>query len=326
MQPRLDRVRSRRLQPGHGLRDVAAMASLAAILVVALVTAAILTQRPASAPAAGATGLAVESVADDLRLTIAAASRTVESGEPLELSISVHNAGRDAVGLASWECGAPLSVEASLAAPSDPGRELTDRIELDLRAFALTDKADAKPGPGVVMRSAECALPGEQQVIGDQRLAAGDDLRRTLPWRAELVDGVGASPGVATLTVRVAYRAIDDDKAPYKALVGSTEIIITDGGKTAISAAQALDAVLADEKFSKWLRDAPSESWTAANVFLQNLGPGENGIVPDGPSWEVDLFREVDGARQWAISFVDPSTGAVRSVNVCDEKCGTGEP
>lgn len=62
-----------------------------------------------------------------------------------------------------------------------------------------------------------------------------------------------------------------------------------------------------------------------ASAFLQNLGPGDNGIVPDGPSWEVDLFRVVDGERQWAISFVDVTTGKVRSVNTCTTACGTEE-
>jgi hypothetical protein len=169
-------------------------------------------------------------------------------------------------------------------------------------------------------------VPADEQAIGDHHLAAGDELNVIIPWRAELVDGVPAAVGDVTMTVRVAYREAGNEKAPYQALVATTALAVLEGEREPISAAQALDAVMSDKAFAEWLHVAPSSSWTAANVFLQNLGPGDNGIVPNGPSWEVDVFRRVDGTRQWAISFVDPATGEIRSVSVCEQECGTAAP
>ena len=44
-------------------------------------------------------------------------------------------------------------------------------------------------------------------------------------------------------------------------------------------------------------------------------------MMPKGPSWEIDLFREVDVPRQWAIGFVDPFDATVRSVTYCNAPC-----
>ena len=35
-------------------------------------------------------------------------------------------------------------------------------------------------------------------------------------------------------------------------------------------------------------------------------------IVPAGPTWEVDLFRENGVPRNWAIGFVDPTNGGTK--------------
>jgi hypothetical protein len=274
-------------------------------------------------PLTGSSGLAAEASTDNLRMSVEAAGDHVQSGAELQIDVTIKNNRASAVSIASWECGAPISVEATLRGPSDPGRNLSDPLEIDLRALALTSPDVNASGTGVITRPPECAAPSKQQAIGDQRLDPGEEFRATILWRAELVEGVPASPGDVTITVRAAYRDAAAERAAYLPLIVSATVVVTDGEKAPISAAQALDAVLADADFGGWLRTAPSSTWTSANVFLQNLGPGDNGIVPDGPSWEVDVFRNVDGTRQWAISFVDPGTGQVRSVNLCDKECGT---
>jgi hypothetical protein len=45
------------------------------------------------------------------------------------------------------------------------------------------------------------------------------------------------------------------------------------------------------------------------------------GIVPEAPSWEIDLFREIGVPRNWAIGFVDARTGDLVSVTYCDVPC-----
>lgn len=326
MQSTPNRIRSPKVGPGPGLQQTGLSKRGLSLVFLAVVGVAVAA--PASGairvgqPLASFSGIAAEASADDLRMTVTAATDRVSSGGELQLAVSVHNAGASRVSIASWECGAPIAVEATLGAPSNPGRDLADPLEAELRALAVVPNANAV-GSGVITRPSECAIPDDKQTIGDQELAPGQALSATTPWSAELVDGVPAPTGDATLTVRVAYREAGKAQAPYKPLVATTKILVSEGEKAPISATQALDAVLDEEAFSAWLRAAPSSSWTSANVFLQNLGPGNNGIVPDGPSWEVDVFRTVDGARQWAISFVDPATGQVRSVNLCERECGT---
>lgn len=195
-----------------------------------------------------------------------------------------------------------------------------------MRALALAKYAKPDPADvGVIARPSECDDAVGQQVLGDQLLDAGADLSREIAWKAQLVDGVPAELGAAKINIRFAYRNAQDGDGIYQPLVASSEIAIAGEQPRTVSAAQALDALLADKGFGAWLRDAPSSTWLSANVFLQNLGPGDNGIVPDGPSWEVDVFRVVDGQRQRAIAFVDPTSGKVRSVNLCDRDCGTSE-
>ena len=64
----------------------------------------------------------------------------------------------------------------------------------------------------------------------------------------------------------------------------------------------------------------PSSTWSGVNVFLVNNGRAE-GIVPAGPLWEVDLFRERGVPRNFAIGFVDAYTAEVRGLNFCNEPC-----
>ena len=87
-----------------------------------------------------------------------------------------------------------------------------------------------------------------------------------------------------------------------------------------LSIGQAVDAMLGDQRFAVWLATMPARTWSGTNVFLSNNGKAE-GIVPAGPSWEVDLFREVGVPRNWAIGFVQPFTGEVRKLTFCNAPC-----
>jgi hypothetical protein len=88
-----------------------------------------------------------------------------------------------------------------------------------------------------------------------------------------------------------------------------------------VSASEALDVVIGVPKFSTWLKGRPETSWSAVSIFPQYIGPEDAGIVPSGPSWEIDVIREEDGVRDWAIGFVDPATGNLRSLSFCNDPC-----
>ena len=91
-----------------------------------------------------------------------------------------------------------------------------------------------------------------------------------------------------------------------------------------VSAGQAIDALLADRGFSAWLAQTPVTSWDSAHILLENSG--RTSIVPAGPSWEIQLFRNEDHqgrtrGREFVLGFVDPAAGTVRSINYCNAPC-----
>jgi hypothetical protein len=100
----------------------------------------------------------------------------------------------------------------------------------------------------------------------------------------------------------------------------SGDLTVQAGDQQPMSPAQIIDGLLADRGFSKWLAKEPKKTWSSANFFLLSW-PKHEGIIPKGPSWEVDLFREVGVPRHWAIAFVDPFDAAVRSVTYCNIPC-----
>jgi hypothetical protein len=69
---------------------------------------------------------------------------------------------------------------------------------------------------------------------------------------------------------------------------------------------------------AKWLTEQPESTWSQVNMLLGNFVA--TSVVPAGPSWELDLFREQGGPRNFALAFVDPFTGAVK-VNLCEVPC-----
>ncbi len=50
-----------------------------------------------------------------------------------------------------------------------------------------------------------------------------------------------------------------------------------------VTAGQAIDALLSNQRFTNWLTEQPASTWSVANVWLQNPGKAQ-GIVPAGPS------------------------------------------
>ena len=108
---------------------------------------------------------------------------------------------------------------------------------------------------------------------------------------------------------------------PFVGLVANAVLHVNANARPVLAASQALDVVLRDGTFASWLEKRPESSWSAVNVFLQYLGPEDAGIVPGGPSWEIDVIREESGIRDWAIGFVDPMMGSLRSLSFCDAPC-----
>jgi hypothetical protein len=106
----------------------------------------------------------------------------------------------------------------------------------------------------------------------------------------------------------------------WRELTVDTTVEVVGPARHVLSIGEAIDALLMDRRFSTWLGEGPSRTWSVANVFLES-SPRAEGIVPPGPAWEIDLFREVGVPRNWAIGFVDPLTGAIRNLMFCNVPC-----
>ncbi len=155
-----------------------------------------------------------------------------------------------------------------------------------------------------------------------------------MPWKAEIVPGVAALAGTVPFTVTVGFdqqngppsRPPDDTGPPgswvamYKQLEVTGTLEIVGSGPALASTGEVIDSILADRKYARWLAEQPRATWSNANLFLTSSPNGE-GIVPAGPSWDLDLFREVGVPRHWAIAFIDPFDASVRSVTYCDVPC-----
>jgi hypothetical protein len=193
-------------------------------------------------------------------------------------------------------------------------------------------------GPGIVpsLEPLAVALRGDACASLDleMELAPGDAVSSSLTWTAALVDGVDALPGPVPFQVTAGYDLLNappsrdpDATGPgvswspmYRQIAVEGTIEVLGRQQALVGPGEAVDALLGDPTFARWLADRPATTWSNANLFLTSQ-PEAVGILPAGPSWDIELFREIGVPRNWAIAFVDPFDAAVRSVTYCDVPC-----
>ena len=165
-------------------------------------------------------------------------------------------------------------------------------------------------------------------------LPLGVGLPSSLSWKAEIVAGVDALSGPVPFTVSAGYDQLNgppsyppDYSGPmmswspmFKSLEVKGELEVVGEGTALKGAGEVIDAALADKKFATWLGKRPAKTWSAANLFLTSQ-PHAVGILPKGPAWELDLFREMGVPRHWAIAFIDPFDASLISVTYCNIPC-----
>jgi hypothetical protein len=170
--------------------------------------------------------------------------------------------------------------------------------------------------------------------VADASLGPGKSVAGNVTWTAAITHGIPALTGDVPFTVQVGHDPTGGPpsyppgyKGPlanwfpkYEELIATGTIHIVGDAPKLLSVGQAIDAMLGDRKFVDWISTKPSTTWSVINVFLTNSDHAE-GIVPAGPLWEVDLFREIGVPRNFAIGFVDAYTGAVRGLNFCNVPC-----
>jgi hypothetical protein len=280
----------------------------------------------------------LETSKDGITLRATVDPITAASGGKVAIEVTLTNGRSTPLEHGQDPCGWFASVWVELRQPFDrPGIGQTG-LAGAFKRFELTKGL----APGVVPAEGPLradVTPGRcpETTVGNGLtawLAPGRSTSLTYTWPVELTRGVPMLPGDVPLTVEAGY---DPDWGPSptpipSGQVGSSHILVMKQLKVSASihvtgdrgafasAAEAVDVLLGDAGFRRWLGKLPASTWSGGNIFLTNGGPG-SGIVPAGPSWDIELFREVDTPRNWAIAFVEPFKSTVRSITYCDIPC-----
>jgi hypothetical protein len=289
------------------------------------------TTPPTSAPrATEALGGPLITTDNGLSMLVTLSSSEVAPGGSVTIDIAIRNDRPVPVPISSGHCGALATMYAVLPVPLDPVGRDWDGIAGTFKHYALTEglREGGAPmsQPGwVYANAAPCKDPSP-----DVALEPGGTMSGSMTWSALLVKGVPALPGEVPFNVSVAHDpsgALPSYPPGYKGPIASWfktyqqltvtgTIRIVGDAPAVLSGGQAIDAMLSNQPFTNWLTEQPASTWSVANVFLQNPGKAQ-GIVPAGPSWDVELFREVGVPRTWAIGYVDAFSGKVLSLTFC---------
>lgn len=278
-------------------------------------------------------GNVLTSSADGLELAVRLDRPQVEPGGQVTFEVVVHNATSEPIDYRVPACSLMASVVVEVELPtSDPGRTWSG-LPATFKDYVLTQgygRGDPPPTrpERIEVQDSPCQYDRSEGLI-----APGETITDRMTWTAEIVAGVPALAGDVSFRVSIGYDRQNEPPPPpsdggprglwmpaYKELSVSGKLQVLGDHPGLISAAEAIDAVLVDEDFARWLAATPPTTWSNANLLLQSQ-PVAEGIVPAGPSWELDLFREVGVPRHWAIAFVDPFDGTLRSVTYCDIPC-----
>jgi hypothetical protein len=272
--------------------------------------------------------------ADDLTLTAQFDRMKVSPGDQVAIDVTVRNDRNREVEYAVDTCGAAATMSGALPVPLVPdGREWSG-ISGEFKKYVLT--SGLGPGgvpatdPVTVLASSRPCVESPEVL---SKLAAADSVATTLEWSAEIVPGVPTRPADIPFVITFAYDPAAPPSYPpdytgirpswvrsFKQLQVGGVISVEGAQPAVVSMGEAVDALLADTRFADWLADQPPDTWSVANIHLVNVGDAQ-GIIPSGPVWQIELFREVDVPRNWAIGFVDPFSSEVRSLTICEDPC-----
>ena len=290
------------------------------------------TQTVTSASPSRSTDLVAE--ADGYTLTVTADRLTLAPGETVNFNATFHNGTNHPIDVAGPACGGGTTGYVSVALPQRPTGKKWTGIRQTFKDYVLAQGY----GPGGV----PALDPLQINVSGPQcgewtissQLGAGESVTSTMSWKAEIVAGVDALAGRVPFNVSVGYDQQNgppsrspDDTGPiaswspiFKSLEVSGELEVVGKGRDLMGPGEIIDGLLADKKFATWLAKRPARTWSNANLFLLS-SPRKEGILPKGPAWDIDIFREVGVPRHWAVAFIDPFDASLISVTYCDIPC-----
>ena len=283
---------------------------------------------PSKQPVAGSPSASPTTVVTDVGLTLTTTfdRLDVAAGGTVTVALSIENARPTDVVFAE-PCGAD-AMTVIVRAPVEPIGRDWDGIAAAFKTYALRKGAGSpiELSTRTGVRTAASSTPCHAQAgaangdgLPTTIIPKGTTYETVLTWTAEIVPGVPAVPGAAPFSIAVLHdqRLAGMGMIHAETLQATGTITIGDGARRAVSAGQALDAVLADAAFAKWLAKQPRSSWENANLFIQPAAAGVD-VLPAVPYWDVELYRE---PRNWAIVYVDAHSGEVLRRSFCNIPC-----
>jgi hypothetical protein len=301
--------------------------SVAAVCVVSFVVAAC-SARPAG-PVGAATPVvaseaqsgvaAIDGAKDGIRVTLRVARDTVEPGGSLDMAITVRNERSEPATIGFGRCGIGATVYGDVAVPWEPAGRTWDGIEGEFKKFALEQGlqpggVDARLPVRVDALTTPCPdfLGGPTDGL---TLAPGESTGGNMRWTAAItydppvLPSTGPCDGPCSSTIVL-----------WKGFSADGSLSVTGDTPPMLAAGEAIDKLLEDREFMSWLRQMKSSTWSNVNVFLWSStvdGP----VLPRGPFWDIELFREMGVPRNFALAFVDPFSGALKHIEYCNEPC-----
>ena len=290
-------------------------------------------ETPSASPVGPSETLAPSPIAtttdDGLSLSARLDRTSVEPGGKVTVDVTIHN-GRSSPVVYGVTCDSATTMTTNLPLPLEPAGRTWTGIEGNLKEAALgrgTVTGETPDQMETMAYSGSCY--GFQ---GERTLNPGETITSTLVWSADFVSGVPALSGEVPFTITFDHDPLNGPptyppghKGPigswiqeYKQLSVAGDIEIVGQAPSLLSRGQAIDAVLSDPRFARWLTEQPESTWSTVTMLLGNFEA--TSVVPAGPNWELDLFREQGVPRNFAFAFVDPSTGAVQ-LNFCEAPC-----
>jgi hypothetical protein len=311
---------------------------VALALVAAFVAACAASSGPASSapstipssPQPSAVGHVLSAAADGLSMTVELDRWEVAPGGTVQARVRVRNDRARPVADPDGCLLAPRWT-VDVLMPFEPAGRTWKGIAGKFKDFAMHEGMQ----PGIVSsRRPIMTTPAEDPcATAPASLEPGATAEWTLTWKAQMMPGIEAPAGSDPFRIIVNYspepkpgatpapsRARGAPCCFFASISVAGTLNVVGKGPHLLSAGQAIDALLADRRFATWLPKMPATTWSGTNVFLQNSAK-EVGLPFDGPTWEIDLFREVHVKRNWAIGSIDAQTGKVRSLIFCNIPC-----
>ncbi len=222
-------------------------------------------------------------------------------------------------------CGSG-TMTVTLPVPVEPTGETWSGVKRAFKEYSLKSSQGSPmessirdPMPTYAQAGSCDASAPEGSVAGAVTLAPGATYQTDLTWTAELVRDLPATAGSMPFTVAVQHDVVaaGNGLIQLDTLEADGTITVLAGGRSPVSAGQALDSAIGDSPFAKWLAKHPRKTWVNANLFLQ---PGAIGVesLPTVPYWDVELYAE---PRSWAYLTVDAAVGTVLTRTFCNVPC-----